>query len=288
MTNPKRPRFGHDEYGQKPRKAVFMHVTREQYHAFSTPLEGRVPGMYCDVLGLITCGVGNLIDPIEAAEKLPWTLADGKRAELGQVRADWHKLKDNSAFYAKRHWRFALEATECRLTEAAIDELVSHALDLNEAQMQKTFPEWDSFPADAQLALMSMCWAVGAGWPAKFGTMKACVLKQDWEGCVATCKIREEGNPGVVPRNAKNRFCLHNAAIVKASGSDGTVLHWPEIAPATPVQRAPAADAKVDADLALAAWRAHVLYPYVVPGSGSALRDFEAAPAIVPAGEPNA
>ncbi len=268
-----------------------MHVSREEYHAFSTPLEGRVPGMYCDVLGLVTCGVGNLIDPIQAAEKLPWTLEDGRPAELAQVRADWHKLKDNADFYAKRHFKLALEATKCRLTGAAIDDLVSRVLDLNEAQMKKTFPDWDAFPADAQLALMSMCWAVGAGWPTKFGNMKACVLKQDWEGCVATCKIREQGNPGVVPRNARNRFCLHNAAIVKATGSDNTVLHWPNVASATPAQpvpSAPATAAKVESDLALAAWQAHALYPYAVPGSGSALRDFEAAPVTAPTTEPNA
>ena len=50
-----------------------MHPSvKSVFPSFSTKLEGRVPWMYCDVLGLVTIGIGNLIDPEEAALHLPF------------------------------------------------------------------------------------------------------------------------------------------------------------------------------------------------------------------------
>lgn len=228
----------------------------DRWHEFSTPLEGRVHSPYCDILGLITVGVGNLIDPISLAEQLPWTLETGERADLAQVRADWHKLKSNAAYYSKRHWRFARDDTKIRLTDEAIDELVAKKLAEFESYLRrKHFPDFDSFPADAQLGIMSMAWAVGPGFPAKFPNFSRCVLARDWTGAVASCKIREEGNPGVVPRNACNRLCFSNAAFVERNGLERSTLHWPEAAtiPAAPPAPA-AAQAKSDADAALRRW----------------------------------
>lgn len=42
------------------------------FPSFSVPLEGEVSSMYCDVLGLITVGVGCLIDPVSMALPLAW------------------------------------------------------------------------------------------------------------------------------------------------------------------------------------------------------------------------
>lgn len=238
-----------------------MRVSYEQYHAFSAPLEGRVPTMYCDCLGLITTGVGNLINTLTQAEALPWKLSDGSPAPLESVRADWHKLHDNAQYYAKRAWFVYSKTMLCHLDEAGIDALVRRTLASNEAIIKKRFPEWDSFPADAQLAIMSIAWAVGAGFYQKFGNLAKCIGAQDWEGCVATCKIREDGNPGVVPRNAKNRFCFHNAALVKTHGVDTSVLYWPGVMSGGSVTGAH--DAKAEAELALAAWHALELCPFV-------------------------
>ncbi len=245
-----------------------MHVSSEKYHEFSTPLEGRVHSPYVDVKGLITVGVGNLIDPISLAERLHWTLEDGSPADLAQVRADWHKLKDAAGHYSKLHWQYAAAATKIRLTDEAIDALVARQLAANEAIVKKRFPAWDSFPADAQLAILSMAWAVGAGFYQKFGNLARCIDAQDWEGCVATCKIRDgldtpqksDDNLGIVPRNARNKFLFHNAAIVKAGGRDVTILHWPDVAPDMSGVRAAAAQAaKATAELKLAAWKAREL-----------------------------
>lgn len=213
----------------------------DSWHAFSAPLEGRVHGMYLDVLGLVTCAVGNLIDPISLAERLPWTLEDDSKADLAQVRDDWHKLKDNAAHYSKLHYKYALAATKCRLTDEAIDNLVaSKRAEFETFLKSHYFRDWDSFPADAQLGIMSMAWAVGPGFPTKFGNFKAAVLRGDWAGAAASCKIRDgldtpskaDDNPGIVPRNAHNKLCFLNAARVVSNGiDDHELLYWPNAAP---------------------------------------------------------
>lgn len=261
-----------------------MHLTFEQYHEFSAPLEGRVSKMYCDVFGLITTGVGNLINTQAEALALPWLLADGSPASKADVLADFNLCRANAAKFAKLKWSVYAGQLRCHLSDAAIDELVKTVLARNESYMRRAFPEWDKFPADAQLACLSMAWAVGAGWPAKFVNCTNAIRRQDWEGAVASCKIREgtpgqpDWNPGVVPRNAKNRFLFHNAAIVKAEGLPVETLHWPNVAPdRSGLRAASAAAAKAAAELKQAALQALSNFPYQSREGGAALRDYEAA-----------
>ena len=48
-----------------------MRISTEKFIAFSEPMEGIVYWMYADTLGLVTIGLGNLIDSKEAARHLP-------------------------------------------------------------------------------------------------------------------------------------------------------------------------------------------------------------------------
>jgi hypothetical protein len=200
------------------------------FHVISPKLEGHVDCLYADIKGLITCAVGCLVDPISLALDVPWTLEDGSVADQAQVRADWHLLKDNAGHYAKLHWKYARAATKVRLTEKAINDLVDKRLRANEAIIRKTFPEWESFPADAQLAMLSISWAVGAAFHIKFVNLANAIHAQKWAVAVGCAKIREDNNPGVRPRNAINYLCFANAQAVKDRGLDPAVLIWPETA----------------------------------------------------------
>lgn len=244
--------------------------------AFNEPLECRVHGMYVDIKGLITCGVGNLIDPIVLAEQLPWSMPDGKRATLEQVRADWHRLKGDSQRLARLHYKYALAATQVRLADADIDALVARKRTEFERYLQlHHFPEWPLFPADAQLGIASMAWACGPGFPATFKNFKRCVINRDWTGAIASCKIREIDNPGVVPRNARNRLCFANAAIVEKRSLDVSQLFWPAVPP--PPGPVEPTDDHAQALHAIAVY-AQTFAADVVGTPGANLRDYEAAP----------
>jgi GH24 family phage-related lysozyme (muramidase) len=200
----------------------------DKWHAFSDPLEGKVFSMYLDIKGLITTGVGNLINAVSEALKLPWRHeATGELATPEEVTDAWKELKSRQDL-AKLHYKYAAALNDLRLSEEAVDELVRSKLLEFYAYLKRVhFPDIDSWPADAQLGTMSMAWACGPGFPQTFKNFKRAVLAGDWEGARAACKIRETNNPGVVPRNAHNRTCFSNAAIVVKNGLDREKLHWP-------------------------------------------------------------
>lgn len=204
------------------------------WHAFSEPLEGRVPHPYLDKLGLVTCAVGNLIDSktnaaagLRLALALPW-LHLAIPATHEEVTAQWTALR-GARYLASRHYREARAFLERKfgwcitLSEEAIDELVATRRAQMATELERNhFPEFSSWPADAQLACLSMAWAMGSDFPRKFPSFSAACRARRWDLAAARCKMREEGNPGVVPRNALN------AAHFQAASSD-FATDWPAL-----------------------------------------------------------
>lgn len=205
----------------------------DAWHSFSEPLEGRISGMYLDIKGLVTCAVGILIDPVHMAIALPWRRdSDNQLATKDEVRTAWSILKTHQD-YSRRSTRAARELTRLHLDDADIDAAVAKKLAENEAFITAHyFYNFAGFPADAQLAIMSMAWAVGPGFPLKFPSFRAAVEAENWLAAREHCTIREEGNPGVVPRNRANRVCFANAAIVTAEHMARDILRWPNVATA--------------------------------------------------------
>ena len=227
-----------------------MHAaTLAAWHQFSEPLEGRVHSLYVDVKGLVTTGVGNLIDSMAPALQLPWRRVsdvaqliatdDDPLASAADIAAAWNGLKAQRDKFAKLHWKYAAKLNNLRLTDGAVDALVERVLRGNVATLRRTFVNWDALPADAQLGILSMAWAVGTGFPKIFGNFTRAALAGDWTGAAASCKIRDgldtpskaDDNPGIVPRNAANRLCFANAALVLKGGFDIDRLYWPNVVP---------------------------------------------------------
>ena len=66
----------------------------EAWIGFSTRFEGRIQWMYLDILGLVTTGIGNLIDPKPAALSLPWRhVGTYERATVGEISVEWDMMK---------------------------------------------------------------------------------------------------------------------------------------------------------------------------------------------------
>ena len=199
----------------------------DRFREFSVRFEGLVYWPYLDIKGLVTVGIGNLIDPISQALALPWVIeGTGERASAEQVIADWNNLKAQARL-AKLHFNYARPVTKIRLTDEGVDTLVRSKLLTNEAYLKKAFPSWDTWPADAQLCACSMAWAVGAGFPGIFKNFTGFANRGDWANAAKCAAIKTEGNPGIVPRNAANQVCLHNAQTVVMRQLDPSVLYWP-------------------------------------------------------------
>lgn len=193
------------------------------FPSFTERYEGHVSWPYLDVKGLVTVARGNLIDPVSLALPLPWNIG-GYAATRSEVEQAWGAVK------AQQQWakigggseRWA-ELTAIRLTDEAIDALTSSKNAQNEQQIAARFPDWESLPADAQLATLSMAWACGAyGVDFEFPKFDAALLAGDFVLCAAECHIDDVGNPGLVPRNLANKSLF----LFASSGAEPGEVHW--------------------------------------------------------------
>lgn len=201
-------------------------AVREAFYDFTAPMEGVVPWMYSDVKGLVTTAVGNLIDPMGLAMPLPWRRPNGTPASSEEVAAEWLRVKSDSNA-AKLGHRYTQRLTALRLTDEGVRELLHRKLDENDAALRRYYPDFEVWPADAQLATHSMAWACGPAFgepgPRRFPRLAAALRAQDWRRAAAECRMDETGNPGLVPRNKANRVLYTNAAMAP----DPALLYWP-------------------------------------------------------------
>jgi hypothetical protein len=203
-------------------------IVRDAFIGFTEPLEGLMRHMYLDVGKgppdykdpLVTTGIGNLIDPAGAAIILPWKRPDGTPAGRDEILAEWMRVK-NDPHAAAAGWRYALTITALRLDLPDVMDLVFRKLDQNDALLIRRFPDFESWPADAQLGAHSMAWACGPAFA--FPRLAFALRGRDWLLAAQECHIDDSHNPGVRPRNVANRTLFRNAGL----GKDPAVLYWP-------------------------------------------------------------
>ena len=179
---------------------------------WSSKFEGYVTWMYLDCKGLVTTGVGNLINTVGEACALPFVHADGSPATQGEIASEWmliHSTQD----LAKRGYLQAHAYCKLHLTPEGVRALVQQKLASNWAWMSRNYyPACESWPAAAQLAVSSMAWAVGAGFPKIFKNFSTFANKGDWASAAKCALINTTGNVGVIPRNKANVALLTYAA----------------------------------------------------------------------------
>lgn len=216
------------------------------FPAFTERFEGSVNCLYLDVKGLVTTGRGDLVDPVSLALSLPWRHLNGALASSAEVVAEWSRIKA-ATWLAREGWRSAKAMSTLFLTPSAIDALTLEKLRENDAALAARIAGWEDLPADAQLAVHSMCWADGVhGVLDKFPKFEAALARRDYMTCANECHLDAIGNPGLIPRNAANDALFVSAA---HGGDPATVNGWlpsssEEItAPDLPIPEMPASDA---------------------------------------------
>lgn len=194
---------------------------RRAFIPFSSPLEGVISHLYLDVLGLVTCAIGCLVDPVSLCLDLPWKRADGSPATRDEIAAEWATIKAAKGLATAGH-KAAAKLCKLHLTADGVAQVVEKKLDATARELARRFPGFAELPADAQLGLLSMAWAMGANF--RFPKFQAAIEQRDFERAAAECTIREAGNAGVIPRNIANRQLFRNAARVLAEGLDPAEL----------------------------------------------------------------
>lgn len=229
-------------------------VVRDAFVAFTAPLEGVVPWLYCDVKGLVSIGIGNLVDPIQHAMTLPLVRPDGSRATGAEIAEEWHRVKNYPGAAHLGH-RITEHVTKLRLTREGIDQVVGSKLQHMDRYLASRFlctthddcranPDlgracsygYEQWSADAQLATLSMAWACGPAF--RFPKLEAALRAQDFLTASVECFMPEEKTiSGLRPRNKANRILYTNAAY----STNPDILYFPKALskPPEPLDEAP-------------------------------------------------
>jgi GH24 family phage-related lysozyme (muramidase) len=197
---------------------------------FLRQYEGKVNFMYLDVKGLVTIGIGNLIDPVDQALKLEFgTKGGGSPVGSGEVIAEWNTVKARKDLVNQGSPAFNA-ITRLQLTDRGITTMVNSAAQAIEtyittnASAQKFYANFKNWPADAQLGFLGVAWG-GIPLP-QFGWHKFPVACQneDWDTAAKECTITSAIAAG---RNEAHKLMFSNAAAVKSNGDPITMLCWP-------------------------------------------------------------
>lgn len=200
------------------------------FPAFSSKFEGREPWMYLDRLGIVTTGVGNNITPINLAFGLGWRRkGDDALATPAEITADWNAVHARQDLAGIGGGNIAFQnLTQLRLSPDAIDTLVRNKLASEELAARSFFPGWDDLYADAQLGIMSMAWAMGAGKLAKFPKFVAAVNAGQWADAVQESEMSNPDNDHfLAQRNEANRQLFVNAGNAAHLGMSPDILFYP-------------------------------------------------------------
>lgn len=184
---------------------------KAQFLQFTQRFEGLTTWLYLDVKGLVTIGYGNLIDP-QIPSCLDFRDKSGLPVPAATVRAEWQAVKAMTEKAPLGGVVFR-DYTGLRASLVSINALAYAVLDDMALTLAGYFPEFGAWPADAQLATLSIAWACGSHFPASWPAFSAAARAQDWATCAAQCHIEDSHNPGVRPRNAANRALLSGLAV---------------------------------------------------------------------------
>ncbi|NGN95582.1 hypothetical protein G5C66_22955 [Nocardioides sp. KC13] len=200
---------------------------------FNAPLEGVVNWLYCDRRGWVSTGIGNKMDEtaqemsapseqeraasLRLANEVVWTHGDGgPTATEDDVALGWDAVKSRLDLAAHGHLAYE-DLSDLRLSRDEIDSLVLRKLDAMESVLvgRSEFAAFADWPANAQLATLSTCWALGPMF--RFPKFQTHAAAADWSGCAEECAFGpHEGT--IVIRNALDREHFLLAERVTAEG----------------------------------------------------------------------
>lgn len=206
-------------------------AVRSYFPKFTEDFEGRCAYLYLDYEGLVTTGEGNLVDPIEGALGLPWIKPGIGPASEADVRAEWTRVKSAQA-HDRGPLAYWKNTARIYLSEPDIDALVWSVLGKLETALLSVpaFHSFASWPADAQLGLLSMGWAMGVTRIVEeFPHFQAACSDRRFLTAANESHMDDATNPGLKPRNAANFILFTNADRVAQRGLDPEPLYYPKI-----------------------------------------------------------
>jgi GH24 family phage-related lysozyme (muramidase) len=207
----------------------------DSFVGWSTPLEGMTNYPYTDAEGLVTTGMGDLIDGMASGQTMHTSCGHGTSTPCGQATptaaaralpwnpnnldADWAAIK---AAWPGVQSVACKGITTSRLDADAIQNLIASRMKDNEAFILKGLPNFAQAPADAQLAVHSMSWAMGPSFTSTWPAFRTAFNAGDYATAADQSHMR---GVGIDMRNLANKLLLENAS---KAGIDPDHLYYLE------------------------------------------------------------
>ncbi len=225
-----------------------MHPSvRAAFSGYLIRHEGYTTFMYADKYNLVHTGIGNLIDLSERdsltvdeqvmapAFKLPWRLKGegwttkndvcGRVATVDEVRGEWKRVKLDpiNGKSPLKGWAYAA-VTTLALDLNAVQRLFDETLSRFENVLKKRFPNWETWPADAQIATLDLAWSLGPNF--KLPGFEDAAARDVFRGMgIASFSPKGGGTPSARSgRNLRNLTYFNAAAVVVAANGDRSQL----------------------------------------------------------------
>lgn len=149
--------------------------------------EGAVAHMYRDTLGYVTVGVGNLIhDGLEAAS-LPFSIDGERSATAKEIGDDFLRVIALPKGMPAAQYR-ASKSPRIVLSQQSIDRLLRNRLDREFLPgIHRLLPDFDSYPAPAQSALVDIAFNCGVSGLSTFSHLLEACRKQQWAAAADSC-----------------------------------------------------------------------------------------------------
>jgi GH24 family phage-related lysozyme (muramidase) len=194
--------------------------------------EAMFAWMYLDSEGLVTVGFGTMLRDANAATAVSFQHAKGGAlATTAEITAAYDIVYAGSAAqkaavpakkYSAKHYE---KVTDLRIALATASSLLDSHVDADYSQLQLIYPQFDSFPDDAKVALFDMIYNLGAGHGKMrhhratglraYVTMNAAINRGDWGTAAKHCL--RHGIPAT--RNHATAQLFNNCAVVKLGTS---------------------------------------------------------------------
>ena len=200
--------------------------------------EGVADVMYTDVLGLVTTAIGYLIDSnsntapmadmngYAPALLIPWIhKSDGQLATQAEIIQDWQTVKSAHVQSGSFDLPNDKKITQLKIPQLVIQDLTASRMAGNEKELLKSLPGFAGFPADAQMAIHGMAWAMGGAFISVYGfkAFADAANRGDWAAAKANSAFK-----GAAPqRKAGQDKMFDNAAKVVANKLDPATLYYP-------------------------------------------------------------
>lgn len=211
---------------------AFLKMVQENHNRWETVINW----MYLDSEGYITVGCGTLL--ATAASAIPVSFYHEKKfapATAMEIEAAWKKLNQGASKQKqapgkqKRSAKTYEKETDLRVTNKTAFALRDTHIKNDYQQLKQIYPNFDTFPEKARLALFDMIYNLGGGryktaqqrasGLRQYINMNNAINKEDWKAAALAC-FR---NGISIERNSETATLFRSCA-VERSGSSKKVM----------------------------------------------------------------